>query len=103
MLEAAMRGMAARDQIGEDRFVDVGQPELQADPIGVAQRIYDFAGIDLTDDVRSAMIEWSGGKEAGPRGEHRYAPEDFGLTDAQIRAAFSEYLNRFGDYCRPRS
>ena len=103
MLEAATRGMAARAQIGEDRFVDVGQPELRARPLGIAQRIYDFAGIDLTDDVRAAMVDWSSGKEAGPRGEHRYAPEEFGLTDDQIREAFSEYLDRFGEYCRPRS
>ncbi len=49
------------------------------------------------------MVDWSSGKEAGPRGEHRYAPEEFGLTDDQIREAFSEYLDRFGEYCRPRS
>ncbi len=103
LLEAATRGMAARSLIGEDRFADIGQPELQSDPIGIAQRIYDFAGIDLTDEVGATMVEWSSGVQAAPRGEHRYSAEEFGLTDEQIREAFSEYLDRFGEYCLPRS
>jgi hypothetical protein len=103
MLEAATRGMAARAQIGNHRFFDIGQPELRSDPLGTAQRIYDFAGIELTDEVRALMAEWSYGRDAGSRGEHRYSAEEFGLTDNQIREAFSEYLERYGEFCTPRS
>lgn len=101
LLRAAMRGMAARAQIGEERFVDVGQPELQSDPVGMARRIYDFAGIDFTADVRAAMVEWSASREAASRGEHRYSSEEFGLNDEEIRDAFAEYLDRFGEFCAP--
>ena len=49
------------------------------------------------------MVEWSTGEQAAPRGEHHYTAEEFGLTDDQIRQAFSEYLDRFGQYCFPKS
>jgi hypothetical protein len=103
LLEAAMRGMAARSEIGEERFVDVGQPELRNDPLGVAERIYDFAGIDLTDAVREEMVAWSRSADNAPRGEHRYSAEEFGLTDDDIRKSFSAYLDRYGEYCIPRT
>jgi hypothetical protein len=94
--------MADRDVIGDDRFIDVGQPELHADPVGVAERVYDFAGLRLDDHVRTAMTEWSAQNRAGSRGEHRYSAEEFGLTTNEIRHAFAEYLDRYGDYCAPR-
>jgi hypothetical protein len=103
LLEAATRGMDARTDIGEDRFIDIGQSQLLSNPLGVAQRIYDFAGIELMDDVQNRMLEWSSSQEAGARGEHRYSAEEFGLTDAQIRQAFSDYLNHYGDYCESTS
>jgi hypothetical protein len=101
LLEGVQRAMAARPVIGEERFVDIGQPELNADPLGVAERIYDFAGLDLTPDVRAAMAQWSEQNRAGARGEHQYTAEEFGLTDEEIRAAFADYLDRFGSFCAP--
>jgi hypothetical protein len=98
-LSAMQRGMEARAIIGEHRFIDVGQPELFVDPGGVAERIYDFAGLELTPAVKDAMIKWHEASQAVERGEHKYAPEDYGLTAAGIRTAFAEYLDRYGKYC----
>src|SRR5262245_12990347 len=99
LLEGVQRAMATRPAIGEERFVDIGQPALNADPLGVAERIYDFAGLDLADEVRAAMAQWSEQNRAGARGEHHYTAEEFGLTDDEIRSEFAEYLDRFGAYC----
>ena len=101
LLEGVQRAMAARPVIGEERFVDIGHPELNAEPLRVAERIYDFAGLDLTDDVRTAMSQWSEHNQAGSRGQHRYSAEEFGLTVDEIRSAFAEYLDTFGAYCAP--
>ena len=102
LLEGVQRAMAARPAIGEERFVDIGQPELNADAVAVAERIYDFAGLELDDEVRSAMAAWSEQNRAGARGEHHYTAEEFGLTEDEIRSAFAEYLDRFGAYCPPK-
>ena len=99
LAEGVRRVLAVRDTLGEDRFIDVGQPELAADPIGVAERIYDSAGLTLTDPVRTAMLDWSSQNRAGSRGEHHYTSEEYGLTDDMIRDAFADYLDRFGDFC----
>jgi Sulfotransferase family len=99
LLEGVQRAMAARPAIGEERFVDIGHPELNAEPLRVAERIYDFAALRLTDDVRTAMAQWTEQNQAGSRGQHRYTAEEFGLTEDEIRAAFAEYLDTFGGYC----
>jgi hypothetical protein len=98
-LSAVQRGMEARAIIGEHRFVDVGQTEVFTNPGGVAERIYDFAGLELTPAVKDTMIEWNKASQSVERGEHKYAAEDYGLTNAGIRNAFAEYLDRYGKYC----
>jgi hypothetical protein len=99
LLEAARRGMAARDIIGADRFIDIGQAEIQDDSIGVAERIYALAGLDLEDGVRDAMAQWSRKNKSGARGQHKYSAEEFGLSRGQIHEAFADYLDRYGGYC----
>jgi hypothetical protein len=96
------RAVKARAMIGEDRFVDVGQPELAASPIEVAKRVYALAGLELTDSVCSAMQAWSTQNAAGSRGEHRYSAEEFGVTDDEIRDLFADYFDRFGQYVASR-
>ncbi len=88
---------AARDSIGEGRFCDVYQPDVESRPMATVERIYDFVGLELTDEVRAAMVAWTEENRRGGRGEHRYAPEDYGLTSAGIHEAFGGYLERFGD------
>jgi hypothetical protein len=88
--------------IGESRFVDVGQPELAANPIGVAERVYAVAGLELTGSVCDAMQTWSAQNAAGSRGEHRYSAEEFGVTEAEIRDVFADYFARFGRHCASR-
>jgi hypothetical protein len=95
------RALEARDELGEPRFVDVGQHEIEVDPIGAAARVCDFAGLRLPDDVRGRMAEWAADNRRGSRGEHRYRAAEFGLTDQEIRSGFGEYRERFGRYCTP--
>jgi hypothetical protein len=100
--DAVDRFMASRAVIGEERFVDVGQPELNADPLGIAERVFDFAGLELGDDVKRDMATWSEEHRSGSGGEHRYSAEEFGLTDDMIRERFATYIDRYGEFCLPR-
>jgi hypothetical protein len=100
--DSAQRGMASRAVIGEDRFFDVGHPQLTADPLGTAERIYEFAGLKLTTKVRATMKLWSEQNEIGSRGPHKYSAEEFGLTDELIGMRFAEYIDRYQQYWTSR-
>jgi hypothetical protein len=99
-LDGVRQALAARAMLGEHRFLDVGQRALTADPTGVAELVYEHAGLDLDRPVRTALVAWAADNRPGSRGQHVYQPEDFGLTAERIRSAFAEYLDAFGDYVR---
>ena len=99
--ESVTRAAKARKLIGEDRFIDVGQPQLVHDPIGVAERVYELAALRLEGSVADAMKTWSARNEIGSRGEHHYRAEEFGITEDEIREMFADYLDRFGHLCAP--
>ena len=87
--------IAARARIGEDRFLDVHHRELIADPIGVLRRVYAFVGLDLTPETEQAVRDWQEANRAGAHGEHRYTPEQFGLSAAQVRDDYDFYIRHF--------
>jgi hypothetical protein len=96
---AARRGAESRARIGEDHFIDVGQPEMDSDAVAVAERIYEFAGLALTAEVRQAIADWAEGNKRGSRGSHSYSAEQYGLTDDEIRTEFADYLDEYGSWC----
>ena len=91
--------MAARAAVGEGRFIDVAQRELETDAIGIAERVYGFAGLTLNDDVLAEMRRWAGSNQRGSRGDHRYTAEEYGLAPAEVNESFAPYLERFGALC----
>jgi hypothetical protein len=90
------RVTAFRDRHGDARFIDVRHGEFNADPFGVAERIYRQLGVALAPAARADMEAWLERNRKGAHGEHRYAAEDFGLTAQSIRSAFADYSARFG-------
>jgi hypothetical protein len=98
--EAAARGTEARQRIGDERFIDVSQQDMNASAVDVAERIYDFAGLPLSTQQRAVIEEWSEANKAGSRGAHTYTAEQYGLTNDEIRDAFDSYLKRYGQYCK---
>ena len=93
------RAIEARAMLGPGRFIDVGQREVESDPGSVAERIYDFLGLDLGPELRDSMVEWAGRNRRGSRGTHRYRSADYGLSEGAIRREFAEYLDEYGRYC----
>jgi hypothetical protein len=95
LVDGIDRAMEARARIGEHRFLDVTQRELEDDASATAARVYEFLGLELDADTSRAMDEWAAANRRGSRGEHRYAAQEYGLTDERIRDAFSTYLKWF--------
>lgn len=101
--EGIRRAMASRSSMDPRLFVDVGQAEVERDPVGTAERIYDHLGMDLGDDLKAAMSQWAAANQRGSRGVHRYSASEFGLTSSAIAAAFADYCEVFAGYLSPTS
>ena len=80
---------------GEERFLDVHHRQFVADPWGTVDRIYAFLGLELPPAVAQAFRAWHDDNRTGAHGTHRYTAEQFGLTDAQLRADFGFYTDHF--------
>jgi hypothetical protein len=87
--------IAARARLGEERFLDVQQRELDADPMGALQRVYAFLGLELRPQVVQALREWQAANRSGAHGTHRYTAEQFGLSTAQLRSDYDFYIRHF--------
>jgi hypothetical protein len=99
MTWATRRALAYRDGAPDaaKRFVDIGYREAVADPLAAVTRIYQKIGVDLLPDARAAMQRWLRGDARERRPAHRYSAEEFGLTESDIREAFTDYIERFID------
>jgi len=80
----------------EDRFVDVDYRSFVSDPMGVACSLYSAMGIELTNETEHAMRRWSEERPKDRFGAHRYAAEDFGLSEGVIRERMSDYVEHYG-------
>lgn len=99
--EGMRRAMAARTSLGEDRFMDVAQRDLEADPLGTAERVYAHAGYTLDGATVQAMQRWADANRRGTRGAHQYRLDEYGLSPTEVANAFGPYLDWFGDLCGP--
>ena len=82
----------------EHSFIDISYREITGDVMPAIRRIYAAAGFPLGADAESAMRKWEVDNPPGKHGQHKYTLEHFGINDAEIRAAFGDYLKRFGSY-----
>lgn len=87
--------IAARDRLGEDRFIDVHHQELVADASGTLRRVYDFLNLPLTDAFLQSVAQWQHRNQPGAHGVHRYTAEEFGLDPQKIRDDYGFYIDRF--------
>ncbi len=93
--EGMENAIAARARIGEERFFDVHHRALIADPMGTVRGVYEFLDLELTEEVEKSLLDWQQRNGSGAHGTHRYTPEQFGLTAAQLRSDYEFYVKHF--------
>ena len=91
----ADRAVAVRNASGPDRFVDVHYSTLVGDPFGVMEKLYEQAGVALTQPIRTSMQQWLDAHPQHQAGRHDYDLADYDLDRATVEARFSSYLDRF--------
>ena len=92
---AVDRALAARDKLGEDRFVDIWQADLGKDMVGTISRLYESLGMTMTDGYRENLVERMREKPRGRFGTHEHDLAAYGLDEAMVEARFATYIARF--------
>ena len=76
-------------------FVDVNYVDLERDPIGQVQKVYDNFGMSLHDSSRQAMAKYIAEHRKGKHGKHRHKLEDSGLKIEEVLERFKTYLDAY--------
>ena len=87
------KGLATRERMPAELFVDCTQAELSADPIGVVERIYERFGLELSSRSRKAIQAYVIANPKGKHGKHSYDLESFGLSEEDVLSRFAFYLD----------
>jgi hypothetical protein len=90
------RALDVRDEAGEGAFVDVSYEALVDDPVGAMGTLYAELGRPLPPDVQDRMRRWTAANPRHRHGLHTYDLARFGLSAADVDAAFARYTDRFG-------
>jgi hypothetical protein len=83
------------------KILDVVHADFHREPMAVLERIYTFIGMDIPDDVRTALAQRIAEKPELQHGVHRYSIADYGMTQEEARAPFGDYIDRY-DLVEPR-
>jgi hypothetical protein len=79
----------ARAAYDDAQFFDVDYREFVADPVATTRSIYDAFSLDWNPEVDAAVTALDAeSRRGGKRPAHSYSLSDYGLTEAEVRAAF---------------
>lgn len=82
----------------DDKFLDIAYRDLVADPLLVAEKIYDFAGLKWTVEHTEIGKAFCEEHFKNKYGRHVYSLDDYGLNEELIKENFGEYLKEYKDY-----
>jgi hypothetical protein len=88
-------GMAVRREVEPSRFLDLHFRDVLTDPVAAVRRIYSHFDVPLSAEADRRFRAWKQDNPRGKHGEHRYAAEDYGTTEAAINDRFAAYISHF--------
>lgn len=86
---------AARERIGEDRFIDIDYREVGKEPMAQAERVLSRMGIPVDAQLGEVLAEFLAGNKREQRPMHDYSLERFGLDEEAIKREFATYRERY--------
>lgn len=93
LLRACVRD---RDLVAPERSIDVPFDEFMTDDIGMVERIYELADLEMTREARSSLESFMAENPRGKHGRIAYdLAKDFGIERAALRERFDFYFERF--------
>jgi len=93
-----LNALAERRARGElpKRFVDVHFQSLLRDPVATIRAAYEGMERPFTEEHAERIRAYLAEKPRGKFGVHKYTPEEWGFTGAELRASLAPYVARFG-------
>ncbi|MDX1733345.1 MAG: sulfotransferase [Halioglobus sp.] len=85
------KGLAMRDRLPPELFVDCSQRQFVEDPMGVVQRVYDAFDLPLSEASRAVLQSHVDANPKGKHGKHEYDLAEYGLTAEMIAERFAFY------------
>jgi hypothetical protein len=80
----------------QDKLIDVPFRDFMADDLGMIEKVYQCAGLEMTTAARQSLQHYI---DSHPRGKHGQVVydlrADFGAEPAELRKPFAEYCQRF--------
>ncbi|MBJ21891.1 MAG: sulfotransferase [bacterium] len=93
LLSASMRD---RDLIRSDRVIDVPFHEFMADDVRMVEKIYEIAGLTMTNEARTQIGAYMDAHPRGKAGQVVYdLRKDFDADPTELRRSFDSYFDRF--------
>ena len=93
LLDASLRD---RELLPTGRTVDVLFDDYMADEMGTLKRVYDVAGIELTDEARGQIAAYQAAHPRGGAGQVMYdLRSDFATTPEAVRSRYLEYMTTY--------
>lgn len=87
--------LAVRDTRPASLFLDLDYGEIESQPLGAIEKIYDFLGWSLSPQARAAMSAYLEANPKNKHGVHRYSLDRFGLDRDSQFERFRPYCERF--------
>ena len=92
---AAGRMQDVLDTLPPERVFDMHIDELQADPVGVATRIYGHFNLPVSDAARAAWTHHAGTNARSGHAPHHYTVESCGFNASDVDDAIGSYGERY--------
>lgn len=95
LVDWMQRFEAARERIGEDRFIDIDYRAVGREPLVQAERVLKRMGMSLDQASEAVLAEFLAGNKREQRPMHEYSLERFGLSEEAILQEFASYRARY--------
>ncbi|MET0658617.1 MAG: sulfotransferase [Steroidobacteraceae bacterium] len=87
-----------RDANPQVPALDLAFREVSADGLAAARKVYHFLGMPMSAAAAARMRDWEQRNGLEKHGRAVYSAEEYGTTEADIRAAFAAYIERFSRF-----
>ena len=86
-------GLAMRERLSDDLFVDCSQAQFVADPMAVVRSVYDAFDLTLEAESQAVLQSHIDANPKGKHGKHEYDLSEYGLTPELIAERFAFYTS----------